>query len=135
VQAVLAKPYSYAGHIIPHDGFNVSKQTGKTTAQMMENLGLKHLERAPDHRVEDGINQVTLFLSRCWFDAVKCARGIECLKMYRTEYDEKLETLKPRPLHNWASHGADAVRYLAMTLDSLTGNRIAVEEPEEDWIV
>jgi phage terminase large subunit len=135
VRAVLAKPYSYAGHIIPHDGFSVSKQTGKTTAQMMENLGLRDLERAPDHRIEDGINQVSLFLSRCWFDAVKCGRGIDCLKMYRSEYDEKLETLKPRPLHNWASHGADAMRYLAMTLDSLTGSRIKVEEPEEDWVV
>lgn len=135
VQAVLAKPYSYAGHIIPHDGFSTSKQTGKTTAQMMENLGLRDLERAPDHRVEDGINQTTLFLSRCWFDAAKCSRGIDCLKMYRAEFDEKLETLKPRPLHNWASHGADAFRYLSMTLDGLTGMQIKVEEPEEDWIV
>jgi phage terminase large subunit len=135
VKAVLAKPYSYAGHIIPHDGFSTSKQTGKTTAQMMENLGLRDLERAPDHRVEDGINQTTLFLSRCYFDAAKCSRGIDCLKMYRAEFDEKLETLKPRPLHNWASHGADAFRYLSMTLDSLTGMRIKVEEPEEDWIV
>lgn len=135
VKAVLDKPYSYAGHIIPHDGFSTSKQTGKTTAQMMENLGLRDLERAPDHRVEDGINQSTLFLSRCWFDAIKCSRGIDCLKMYRAEFDEKNETLKPRPLHNWASHGADAFRYLSMTLDSLTGMRIKVEEPEEDWVV
>jgi phage terminase large subunit len=135
VKAVLDKPYSYAGHIIPHDGFSTSKQTGKTTAQMMENLGLRDLERAPDHRVEDGINQSTLFLSRCWFDAIKCSRGIDCMKMYRAEFDEKLETLKPRPLHNWASHGADAFRYLSMTLDSLTGMKIKVEEPEEDWVV
>jgi phage terminase large subunit len=116
---VQSKPYSYAGHIIPHDGFNVSKQTGKTTAQLMEGLGLRDLMRAPDHRVEDGINQVTLFLSRCWFDAVKCAQGINCLKMYRSEYDDKLKTLKPRPVHDWASHGADAFRYLAMTIDSV----------------
>ena len=135
VRAVVDKPYSYAGHIIPHDAFSVAKQTGKTTAEMMENLGLRHLERAPDHRVEAGINQSSLTLSRCWFDAVKCARGIDCLKMYRTEYDEKNETLKQKPLHNWASHGADACRYLAMTLDGLTGARSSVEEPEEDWVV
>lgn len=135
VKAILDKPYSYAGHIIPHDAFAVAKQTGKTTAQMMENLGLRNLERAPDHRIEAGINQSSLLLSRCWFDAIKCSRGINCLKMYRTEYDEKNETLKPKPLHNWASHGADAFRYLAMTLDGLTGHVAPVVEPEEDWIV
>jgi hypothetical protein len=26
--------------------------------------------------------------------------------------------LKPRPVHDWTSHAADAFRYLAMTLDS-----------------
>jgi hypothetical protein len=25
--------------------------------------------------------------------------------------------LKPRPVHDWASHAADSFRYLAMTLD------------------
>jgi hypothetical protein len=40
------------------------------------------------------------------------------LKLYRAEYDDKLQALKPRPVHDWTSHAADAFRYLAMTLDS-----------------
>ena len=44
-------------------------------------------------------------IPRCWFDAAKCARGIDALKLYRSEFDEKLMTLKPRPLHDWTSHG------------------------------
>jgi len=35
---------------------------------------------------------------------------------YQREYDEKLQTFKDRPLHDWSSHGSDAFRYLAMGL-------------------
>jgi hypothetical protein len=48
-------------------------------------------------------------------DAAKCARGIEALKQYRREWDDKLKTFKRAPLHDWTSHGADAFRYLAMS--------------------
>ena len=58
-----------------------------------------------------------MLLPKCWFDAVKCERGIEALKLYRAEYDDKLQTLKPRPVHDWTSHPADSMRYLAMTLE------------------
>ena len=34
-------------------------------------------------------------------------------------WDEKLKTLKPAPLHDWASHPADAFRYLAMGLNMI----------------
>lgn len=120
VKAVLDKPYNYAKHIFPHDAWAIQKQTGKTTIEFIEPLGIKtdDVERAPDHRVEDGITNVVAFLPRCWFDAKKCARGIECLTLYRAEYDDKREVLKTKPLHDWTSHAADAFRYLAMTLDT-----------------
>ena len=72
---------------------------------------------APLHRVEDGINAVRLMLPRCWFDQARCARGVEALRLYRTEYDARLQALRPNPVHDWTSHAADAFRYLAMTLD------------------
>jgi hypothetical protein len=37
--------------------------------------------------------------------------------MYRSEYDDKLQTPRPKPLHDWASHIADAARYLAISID------------------
>jgi phage terminase large subunit len=33
------------------------------------------------HRLEDGINAVRVFLPKCWFDADKCAPGIDALKL------------------------------------------------------
>lgn len=120
VKAVLDKPYNYEKHIFPHDAWATEKQTGKTTIEFIEPLGIKtrDVERAPDHRVEDGITNTVAFLPRCWFDKTKCARGIEALTLYRAEYDDKRQVVKTKPLHDWTSHGADAFRYLAMTLDS-----------------
>ena len=120
VKAVLDKPYNYEKHIFPHDAWATQKQTGKTTIEFIEPLGIKSrdVERAPDHRVEDGITNTVAFLPRCWFDAKKCARGIEALTLYRAEYDDKHMVIKTKPLHDWTSHGADAFRYLAMTLDT-----------------
>ena len=62
----------------------------------------------------DGINAARLSFHRCWFDARKCADGIEALRQYRTDFDEKLKDFKDTPRHDWTSHTADAFRYLAM---------------------
>jgi phage terminase large subunit len=117
VREINNRNYSYGGHFVPHDAQAKELGTGKSRLEVLETLGLKNIRVAPMHRVEDGINAVRVMLPRCWFDATKCSRGIDALKLYRAEYDDKLQTLKPRPVHDWASHGADAFRYLAMTLD------------------
>lgn len=118
VREINNKPYDLAGHIVPHDAQAKELGTGKTRLEVLESLGLRNVVVAPQHRVEDGINAARVFIPRCWFDAEKCARGIDALKLYRAEYDDKLQALKPRPVHDWTSHAADAFRYLAMTLDS-----------------
>jgi phage terminase large subunit len=73
------------------------------------------------HRIEDGINAVRVVIPRCWFEAKKCARGLDALRLYRAAHDDKHAILRPHPVHDWCSHAADAFRYLAMTLDRQTG--------------
>ncbi len=118
VREINSKPYLYAGHIVPHDAQARELGTGKTRLEVLESLGLKNITVAKMHRVEDGINAMRTVLPRCWIDAKKNPRLIDAWKLYRSEYDEKLQALKPRPVHDWTSHFADAGRYLAMTLDS-----------------
>lgn len=120
VREISNRNYNYAGHIVPHDAQAKELGTGKTRLEVLESLGLRNMQVAPMHRVEDGINAVRVMIPKCWFDTHKCARGIDALKLYRSEYDDKLQTLKPRPVHDWASHGSDAFRYLAMTLDGVS---------------
>lgn len=135
VREIFGRNYIYAGHFVPHDAQAKELGTGKSRLEVLESLGLKNITVAPMHRVEDGINAVRTIIPRCWFDARKCARGIDALKLYRAEFDDKLQALKPRPVHDWTSHAADAFRYLAMTLDGATQSHAKFEEPEEDWIV
>jgi hypothetical protein len=69
----------------------------------------------PDHKLMDGVNagRVTLPLVR--FDAERCAKGLECLREYKAEWDQIARVFKKTPNHNWASHGADAWRTLSVS--------------------
>ncbi len=117
VKELDAKPYIYAGHIVPHDAQAKELGTGKSRLEVLASLRLKNITVAPMHRVEDGINAVRQILPRCWFDAKKCARAIDAMKLYRADYDDKLQALRPRPVHDWTSHAADAFRYGALAID------------------
>jgi len=67
-----------------------------------------------NHKIQDGINAARLTLPRVWFDADKCRDGIEALRQYRADFDEKTRAFKDTPKHDWTSHTADAFRYLCM---------------------
>lgn len=53
-------------------------------------------------------------MPRCCFDAQRTLRGVECLRHYRKRYNDSLQEFTDTPVHDWASHGADAFRYLAV---------------------
>jgi phage terminase large subunit len=109
VDWIKALPYKVHQHYLPHDGEARELQTGKSRRQFLEERELK-VKVVPRHEPMDGIDAARLRFNRFWFDADKCARGIDCLRMYRSEFDDKNQVLRPRPLHDWASHGADAFR-------------------------
>lgn len=106
-------PFTINNHLLPHDAEARELQTGKSRIEYLSGRGL-NCEVVPRHEVDDGINAVRTTFNRMWFDKTHCARGIDCLRMYRSEFDEKHQVLKSRPLHDWASHSADAFRYGVM---------------------
>ena len=109
-----SKNYHYMDHILPHDVQVKELGTGKSRLEILHNLGIQDVTIAPKLGIEDGIQSARSMLNRCWFDEEKCNRGIEALRQYRREFDEKNKTWRGRPLHDWTSHGADAWRYLAV---------------------
>jgi phage terminase large subunit len=111
------KPYNYARHFLPHDADNREWSNGKSRLDTLKGLGLQNSSVLPRIAIDDGINAARLLLPICRFDREKCKSGIESLRHYRREYDENKRTFKPTPLHDWASHDADAFRYLAMGLE------------------
>lgn len=119
VAEIKSRPYAYADHLLPHDAQVKELGTGKSRVEVLQELGINPTV-VPMQRVEDGINAVRMLLPRCWFDATKCARGIKALRGYCREWADKLGTWRARPRHDWASHSADAFRYLALGLPSNT---------------
>lgn len=67
----------------------------------------------PKTGVADGIEAVRRMIPMMWIDA-KCTYLIDCLHNYSKEWDEKLQVWKLTPLHDEYSHGADALRQVAM---------------------
>jgi phage terminase large subunit len=108
------KGYHYSEHILPHDVQVKELGTGKSRLETLDALGISDITIAPKLAVDDGIQAARSMIARCWFDEKDCARGIEALRQYRREFDERLKTWRGRPLHDWTSHGADAFRYLAV---------------------
>lgn len=129
-QRLMTRPYVFADHIWPHDGGhgNIRDIGGTSLEQTAKNLGvrpLRILER--DQTVEQGINAVRNMLALCEFNTepipfpgeqleqakARMSRALDALRQYRREWDEKLQKFKDAPLHDWTSHTADAIRYLA----------------------
>ena len=71
---------------------------------------------APQLKREIGIQAARTIFGKCFFDAEKCADGIQALRHYRFEVDDKLGSLRKEPLHDWASHAADAFRTAAVMI-------------------
>lgn len=106
------KGYIYGDHYFPHDVQAHEMTTGRSRVDTLRGLGIEPTV-VPVSSVMDGINAVRRMLDATWIDKGRCERGLEALRQYRREYDEKLKDWKQRPLHDWSSHGADALRCFA----------------------
>jgi len=106
------KRYVYDKHFFPHDIAAHMIGMDRSRLETLRALGIE-ATIVPQHDVYDGINAVRKLLQSCYIDAVRCERGLEALKAYRKEWDDKLKVWRDKPLHDWASHGADALRYFA----------------------
>ena len=107
------KPYKYSKHIAPHDIRVREIGTNKSRWETARELGLE-FEIAPKLSVEDGIEQVRQMLPKCYFHKNNCKKLIEALKSYCKRWDEKNNCFRNKPLHNWASHFCDSIRYGAI---------------------
>jgi len=114
VRVLQQKGYIYDQHILPHDVRVRELGSGKSRLETLQSLGLNNIQIAPQLNVDDGIQASRSLLATCWFDAEKCAHGIDALRAYHREYDDNNRVWKGRPAHDWSSHSADAFRYLAV---------------------
>ena len=110
-------PQDKALHWVPWDAKpRTLASGGKSIIEQAWELGVR-MRVLPNLDVLDGIQATRKLLPRCTFDKTRCAKGIEALRNYQREWDDDKKVYKRNPLHNWASHGADGMRYAALAIN------------------
>lgn len=111
VNQIKSKPYAYGCHVLPHDIKARELGTGVSRKEVLDRM-LPNVFVCPSHSVEDGISATRALIRMMWIDRVRCESGIAALRNYH-----KSKTGKP--LHNWASHAADAIRVGAVAINMI----------------
>lgn len=125
--------YARWEQFLPHDVEVRELGTGRSRKEVLMEAGL-NITVAPRLSVADGIQAVRRLLPRCWFDP-KTKPGLDALRNYRREHDEKRNVFYEKPLHDWASHYADSFRYLAISLDEGTDSWSSKLPNNVQWVV
>lgn len=126
------RPYKVGNVYLPHDAKAKSLQTGKSIVEQFLSNGIRP-QIAPELSLQDGIEAARLILGKCWFNEETTYDGINHLRAYMREWDERTQTFKSKPKHDQHSHGADAFRYFALSArpvssKSQDGPRIATKQ-------
>jgi phage terminase large subunit len=125
--------YQSFDHILPHDVEVRELGTGKSRKEVLQEAGL-NVTVAPRLSIADGIQATRRLLPRCWFHP-DTKQGLNALRNYRKEYDEKRSVFYDKPLHDWSSHFSDAMRYLAVGLDESDGSWSKPLPNNVRWVV
>jgi hypothetical protein len=106
--------FTYGSHNVPHDGNHRNNgEYVETRVEILRRLGID-TNVVPMASIADGIESVRSMFPRLWIDSDKCVYLIKCLEAYHKQFNERLNVYSERPVHDWSSHSADAVRYLGI---------------------
>ena len=118
VAQIEKRVYRWGTDFIPHDGRARNFQTGKSTEELLGEMGRK-VEVLPMTSIEEGIKAARMAFPKCYVDTTKTVRLVECLKRYRREVNKR--TNEPvGPLHDEHSHSADGFRYMSQAIEMMS---------------
>lgn len=95
--------------LLPHDAKVKTFQSRHSVIEQFLRANIADEVRVnPQRKKADSIAAGRKVLPVCRFDASLCHDGIEALRSYHFEYDEKQRIFSKEPDHDWSSHAADA---------------------------
>lgn len=120
-EVLAEKRYRYGYHLLPHDvkqgAFELGQ--GKNRKTLLRMHGVRVTEVPKVRYKTDSIAAAQALLSRSEFDIEKCSVGLDMLSLYRRQFNEQLRIFSQHPVHDFASHGADAYQTAAVGLKRL----------------
>jgi phage terminase large subunit len=133
-KVVLEKPYIYERMILPHDAENKHFESRYSAEELAHrtfrerNITVTVLKKLD---IEDGISAVRRFMPRFRIDEEKCGKvkyrghtALDALHSYHKKWNDSKQEFDDEPHHNWASHCADALRYLALGIRDKQPQRV-----------
>jgi phage terminase large subunit len=112
-RAIAEKPYLWGTHHLPHDVMVRELTTGRSRYDTLGSMGLSRIHVGAPTDPEERVNAARLMIPMCWFDAERCSGGLERLRGYRKRWNRATRSYGG-PLHDQASHGADAFGEFAL---------------------
>jgi hypothetical protein len=134
VEVLYNKPYNnYASHGLPWDGVRKNQHSPYSTVNLLSTLLAANnvsgrVTKADKLPLQDGINSVKKRFHRYYFNYEKCFVGVEHLANYRKKWNKEVQAFSDTPIHDDASHGADALRteaLLSQQLDRFERQRVS----------
>lgn len=114
---------------LPWDGATKELGTGKSIEDVMRLAGFK-VSIARRLEVHQGVNAVREMFPKLYFDSKLCADGLSYLRRYQYGPATVLGVSRREPLHDDASHPADALRTMAVGLKEPEGKKKASQAPQ-----
>jgi phage terminase large subunit len=113
MKLVQRSDYTIGTIYLPHDAKAKTIGTQKSVEEQTRAVfGAAHTRLVPKLSVHEGILAVRSLFPNLYIDEDKCDEGLHALRHY--QYDVENGQRSKNPMHNWASHGADALRYYAV---------------------
>lgn len=125
-EAIAGKPYVWGTHHLPHDVMVRELSTGRSRYDTLGSLGLSRILAGAPADPEERVNAARLMIPTCWFDAERCELGLERLRAYRKRWSRANRSYGG-PLHDQASHGADAFGEFALNRTGASAARAEAE--------
>ena len=115
IKLLKSKPYIYAQHYAPHDMAVKDFSAQKSRLEIAQDFGVEY-EVLPQSSVHEGIDIAKFRFQSLWFeDNENVGNFIKRISRYHKEWDDKRGIWKTAPAHDENSHGADCLRYWAIT--------------------
>lgn len=127
VEQLKRGPYPIDEIWLPHDAKARTFTTRNTAQEVFIRSGFR-VRMVQRTSILDRVNAARVLARSCKFSTVNCAAGLQALRDWTYEWDDKTKIYSRTPLHNAASHSSDAFSYFAQ----MVYNEVRERKPQAE---